>query len=124
MATSSAKTPETGSTEPTEASSTEARPASVGPLPDPISFLDMKQREDAERERLRQRKFELEERKRENGGVLEPPLEDELEDIKKKLGRRDVVDPLFRAVSRDWTTTSSRGSGSTTKSKKSLSRRT
>jgi hypothetical protein len=72
------------------------------PVPtDPIAFIDMAKREAEERARLAQRKFELEERKQDNGGVLEPELAKELADIDKKLQQERVVDPLFRAIVKD-----------------------
>jgi hypothetical protein len=60
------------------------------PAPDRIMFLDIRERNEDELRRLRDRKFVLEERKREQGGVLEPELEEELKEINDKLGLPSV----------------------------------
>ena len=57
----------------------------------PIVFVDMKEREEAERRRLRERLYDLE-RIRRTDQVLSPELQDELDDIKRKLDRQDIED--------------------------------
>jgi hypothetical protein len=71
---------------------------------DPIVFKDMAEREDAERERLKARKFALEQAKQRQGGKLHPDLQKELNKISQHLnlpkgqGPKAVVDPLFNAI--------------------------
>jgi hypothetical protein len=70
-------------------------------MADRVVFLDMKERNDAERQRLLDRKYDLETQKREDDGVLPPELEQELKTIRSKLKQSKgayvilVVDPLY-----------------------------
>jgi hypothetical protein len=67
-------------------------------MPDPIVFKDMAEREAAERRRLADRQFELEQL-RHSSGALPRDLQAELAAIKRKLGNKSkVIDPLFEAV--------------------------
>lgn len=70
------------------------RPARVGG--EPIILLDMKKRDDDERQRLQNRRFELEQLERQLG-QLPPALQAELNHIKGLLAQ-GVVDPLFLSV--------------------------
>jgi len=62
-----------------------------------IVFVDMKERNERERDRLRQRKAEIEARGKANGGTLPPVLQKELRSIELLLAQA-VVDPLFAGV--------------------------
>jgi hypothetical protein len=67
-------------------------------MPDPIVFKDMAEREAAERRRLADRQFELEQL-RHSSGALPRDLQAEYDANKKKLrNTRHVIDPLFNAV--------------------------
>jgi hypothetical protein len=74
-------------------------------MADPIVFVDMKKREEDERERLSGRVVELEQLKKDLGS-LPSDLDKELTDTKAKLSQahpldptgKAVVDPLFKAV--------------------------
>lgn len=76
-------------------------------MPDPIVFIDLKENDARARQRLENRRFELERQKEELGGTLPPPLQAELDDIvdlldNQKIPERDdlsaVVDPMFTAI--------------------------
>ncbi len=64
---------------------------------DPVLFIDMKERNRAERERLQQRKSELEARGKLNAGVLPRVLQRELAAVQARL-ESDACDPLFFGI--------------------------
>ena len=65
----------------------------------PIVFSDLKEREEAARDTLRRRQYDLEaSQKKAPNEKLPPRLEDELYTITNKLKSKDVVDPLFVAL--------------------------
>jgi hypothetical protein len=64
----------------------------------PIIFVDMQERDNAERDRLKARQFEIEQLKT-GGGKLPPELKEELEEIYSKLAHASAaVDPFFLKI--------------------------
>ena len=60
----------------------------------PIVFVDMRDRDNAEVERLKGRKFELEQLKSQSG-ALPPELQEELTEINALLKKSTAIDPFF-----------------------------